>query len=133
MERMPAPDPLPPAGTTGDALDTAVDRSRRRYAACWLAMPALVFAAAFALLCLEECTAAPWLAFLLAPLASALLGLVAAVCYWRWSAVLPDAARRSVRRYILLSIAWGPLAGLAGFVILATTASVGIGVLAMFR
>ena len=52
---------------------------------------------------------------------------------WRWSAALPDAARRPLRAYILLSIAWGPLAGLAGFMVLATAASVGIGVLAMFR
>ena len=132
MERTPTADPPPPAGTA-DALDAAVERSKRRYAACWLAMPALVFAAAFALLCLEECTAAPWLAFLLAPLGSALLGLIAGVRYWRWSAALPDAARRPLRAYILLSIAWGPLAGLAGFMVLVTAASVGIGVLAMFR
>ena len=112
MERTPASDARPTARAGDEALDAAIERSKRRYVGCWLAMPALVFAVAFALLCLKECTAAPWLAFLFAPLASALLGLIAGVRYWRWSARLPETARRPLRSFILLSVFWGPLAGI---------------------
>jgi hypothetical protein len=122
--------PIPPA-----PVDVAgiIKRSRRRYAVWWATMPTAVFVAAFTVLCLEECTAMPWLTFLIAPVASVALGILSAVIYWMKSSSLPSESRRDTRRFILTSILWGPFLGLAVFYALITVMSVGGVVIGAFN
>jgi hypothetical protein len=78
-------------------------------------MPSVVIVVAFALLCARECTALPWLTFIIAPVVSLALGTLAGILYWLRSSALPGEHRRRARRFILLSIVWGPVLGLGGF------------------
>jgi hypothetical protein len=113
-------------------VDATVKKSKRWYIAWWVAMPAVVFAISFTVLCIEECTALPWLTFLLAPIASVLLGIVYAIFYWAWSASLPSDSRQGVRSFILKSIVWGPCVAVAAFYALVTAISVSLGILNVF-
>jgi hypothetical protein len=117
------------------AVDLAarVKRSKRWYLIWWAAMPPVVFVAAFTVLCLKECTALPWVTFLVAPIASVALGILAAVLYWWKSSSLPSELRRETRRFILMSILWGPFLGLAVFYALLLVISLGGGMLAAFN
>ncbi len=102
--------PIPAASVD---LDAMIKKSRRWYIVWWAAMPTAVFVAGFTVLCLKECTAMPWLTFLIAPVASIGLGVLSAIVYWVKSSSLPSEPRRDVRRFILTSILWGPFLGLA--------------------
>jgi hypothetical protein len=89
-------------------------RSRYLFVSWWAVMPALVFWATFAVLCARECTALPWVTFVVGPAISAVLGLTSAIAYWIWALRLPTDEKRRIRWLILSSVLWGPAVGLAG-------------------
>lgn len=113
--------------------DGIVKRSKLWYVVWWAAMPTVVFMAAFTVLCIKECTATPWLTFLIAPVASIAIGILSAVVYWLKSSSLPDEHRRQTRRFILLSILWGPFLGLAVFYAAVLVMSVGTTMVTAFN
>jgi uncharacterized membrane protein YdjX (TVP38/TMEM64 family) len=80
----------------------------------------------------KECTALPWLTFVLAPIVSVILGVVSAIFYWVWAASLRRDLRQGVRSFILKSIVWGPFVGVAAFYALVTAISVSLGILNLF-
>ncbi len=114
-------------------LGGIVKRSKRWYVVWWAAMPTVVFVAAFTVLCLKECTAMPWLTFLIAPVVSIAIGILSAVVYWLKSSSLPDEHRRQTRQFILLSIFWGPVLGLAVFYAAVLLMSMGTTMVAAFN
>jgi hypothetical protein len=120
--------PITPAPADIGAI---VRRSRLWYVVWWAAMPTAVFVAAFTVLCLQECTAMPWLTFLIAPVISIGLGILSAVVYWVRASSLPSDAKRDTRRFILASLLWGPLLGLGMFYGLAMVISMGGSMLAI--
>lgn len=83
----------------------------------WVVMPGVVFWATLAMLCMQECSALPWLTFGIAPKISLLLGIVGCIAYWMWTLRLPGVEKRRTRWYILSSIVWGPVAGGIGIVL----------------
>jgi hypothetical protein len=73
------------------------------------------------------------LTFLIAPVASIAIGILSAVVYWLKSSSLPDEHRRQTRRFILLSIIWGPFLGLAVFYAAVLVMSTGTMMVAAFN
>lgn len=101
------------------AVDGRIRRSKRAYAAWVVLMPGVMFGTAFAALCAWECTAAPWLAFLIVPALALVLWLVSVAIYVRWSYGLSREQGGALRKFIGFSILWAPaLAGFSVFVVL---------------
>jgi hypothetical protein len=105
-------------------VGAAVRRTKIGYAIWWVAMPALVSALSFGALCALECTALPWYTFVIAPLATTVLAIAAAIVYWMWASSLPDEHKRSVRWFVGSSVLWGPVAAAAGVAALISAAQV---------
>ena len=110
----------------GQSETSTVANSKRKYLVFWAVMPPTVFAASFAGLCAYECSVLPWFTFFIAPITAAIVGIVVAVGYWRRTAHLRDNAKHEVRRFIRLSILWGPAIGVASFVLLLMTVQVAV-------
>ncbi|HEY0938477.1 MAG TPA: hypothetical protein VGE08_00145 [Steroidobacter sp.] len=113
-------------------FDAVVKRSKRWYIIWWGAMPSVVAVAAFTMLCAKECIAMPWLTLLIAPVAGISLGILWGIVYWVKSSSLPDEHRGHTRRFILLSLLWGPILGLGVFKIAMMAATTGAAVLTLF-
>jgi hypothetical protein len=107
----------------------AAKRFKRRYALWCAITPTVAFLAAFAALCVRECSALPWLAFLIAPGVSLVVIAIVAISVWLRVGDLPDEERSSVRWFVATSILWAPLAGIAGFYV-ALTATQAVAALA---
>jgi hypothetical protein len=88
---------------------------KRRYTLWCVIAPTVIFMVAFGVICARECTALPWLTFIYAPLIAVAVMVVVAAVMWLRAGNFPQDERRSVRRHILTSILWGPLAAYAGF------------------
>ena len=106
----------PEAPSPEDGVSNAerIQKSRRLVLTCWAVAPAVIFFATFGVLCVQECTALPWLTFIFAPLVTAVLALLAGVVYWVRANGLPEEERRSARRLVLWSALWGPVVGFVG-------------------
>ena len=90
---------------------------KRRYTLWCVIAPTAIVMVAFGTFCALECTALPWLTFIYAPLIALALMAIVAIVMWLKAGQLAEDERRSVRRHILSSILWGPLAAYAGFAV----------------
>ena len=119
LERADARPPTPTAG--GASVHRPFDssapakRMKRRYTLWCVIAPTAIFMVAFGVICARECTVLPWLTFIYAPLIALAVMVAVAAIMWFTAGNLPQDERKSVRRHILTSILWGPLAAYAGF------------------
>jgi hypothetical protein len=109
----------------------ALKRSRFAYLSWWAFMPSAVALITFSVLCARECTALPWLTFVVAPVIGIVLGMLGAIWYWVWAARLPPEDRRGVRWLIVSSVVWGPLVAYVGFGITMLVAQPVVGVFSL--
>jgi hypothetical protein len=115
-----------------DDTEKAIKRSRLAYILWWAFMPSAIAFATLGVLCARECTALPWLTFLIAPVISIVLGMLGAIAYWVWSSRLPPEDRRGVRWLIASSVLWGPVVAYVGFAITLVVAQPVVGVFSLF-
>jgi hypothetical protein len=78
-------------------------------------LPLGVFALVFGGLCAYECTAAPWVSFLVAPVLAIAAGVALLLVYWRRAGRLSGTEPAALRRFLLWSLLWGPVAAIATF------------------
>ncbi|WP_349280037.1 hypothetical protein [Polaromonas hydrogenivorans] len=104
-------------------MSERIHKSKVIYVA-WVAfMPATIFAFTFAGLCAWECIAGPWFTFFVAPTVAFVLWLVSVVAYLRWTCRLSKSEGQAMRRFIGISLLWGPV--LAGLTVLVLFALIG--------
>jgi hypothetical protein len=60
-------------------------------------------------------------------------GLLSAVVYWIKCSSLPSEPRRQTRRFILMSVLWGPFLGLSVFYAVMMVVSMGGAMMAVFN
>ena len=97
------------------SADPTVGRLKRRFTLWMALMPLAIFALVFAALCAYECTAAPWLTFLVAPAVSIAWALGLIFRYLGLASALPDSDGAALRRFVLWSFLWGPIVAGAAF------------------
>jgi hypothetical protein len=119
-----------PHATMSDA-----DRARKlrtRYQMWVISMPAAVAALSFGGICAWECTAGPWLTFLVAPAVALVVWLISVPVFLRWSSAIPEEAD-TLRTYFKWSLLWAPpLAAVATTALLGTAATVIGAVMSIF-